>query len=156
MLKVKEAAELLIQYRETICRIIFAGYMIALSIMDIRWKKVRIEFLLAGIFPAAAGVLCAGKFSAILTAGGIAVGIIFLIISRITREAFGYGDSILIVIMGGMIGFWNILSILMAAFLMASGYSAFLLIVRKFSRKSSFPFIPFLTVSYIGGMICGM
>ena len=89
-------------------------------------------------------------------AAGAGTGIVFLIISKVTDESFGYGDSILILIMGGFLGFWNILTVLLTAFSMAALFSSFMLIRKKFHRKSAFPFVPFLTASYIGGMIVGM
>ena len=89
------------------------------------------------------------------TAAGAGVGIVFLVVSRVTDESLGYGDSILILIMGGFLGFWNILSLLVAAFSMAALFSIFMLLRKKFHRKSAFPFVPFLTAAYIGGMIIG-
>ena len=149
-------AELLYIHGWMICRIIFAGYMIVLAVMDIRWKKLNLLFLLAGVIPLTAGFLCHREIHMILQGAGAAVGIIFLLISRITEDSFGYGDSILITIMGGFTGFWNILSLLAAAFSMASVFAVFMLVRKKFHRKSSFPFVPFLTAAYIGGMFLGL
>ena len=90
----------------------------------------------------------------ILAAGG-GVGLVFIIISRVSGESFGYGDSILITIMGIFVGFWDILGLLMGAFSMAAVFSAVMMIRRRFSRKTSFPFVPFLAAAYIGGMLIG-
>ena len=92
--------------------------------------------------------------AALLIAGG-AVGAGFLAVSKISGEAMGYGDSILITILGGFLGFWNILSVLTAAFLLAAVFSAVMLVRRGFTRKSSFPFVPFLTAAYIGVLLTG-
>lgn len=137
-------------------RIIFAAYMIILAVMDIKWRKLSLAVLLSGFILVAAGFVCDRDVHAFLLAAGSGVGIIFLIISRVTEESFGYGDSILILIMGGFMGFWNILSALVMAFSMAAVFSVFMLARKKFRRKSSFPFVPFLTAAYIGGMIFGM
>ena len=80
---------------------------------------------------------------------------LFFIISRSTGEAFGYGDSILILVMGSFLGFWNILSVLTAAFLLAAVFSAVMMASRGFTRKSAFPFVPFLTAAYLGGILIG-
>lgn len=149
-------AEMFSDYKWLICQTVFAGYMIVLAVMDIRWKKLSLMILLSGTVPLAAGVLCDREIHIILLAAGAAVGVIFLIISRVTEDSFGYGDSILIVIMGGFLGFWNILSLLTAAFSMAALFSIFMLIRKRFHRKSAFPFVPFLTAAYIGGMFFGI
>ena len=149
-------AEMFSDYKWLICQTVFAGYMIVLAVMDIRWKKLSFMILLSGTVPLAAGFLCDREIHIILLAAGAAVGVIFLIISRVTEDSFGYGDSILIMIMGGFLGFWNILSLLTAAFSMAALFSIFMLIRKRFHRKSAFPFVPFLTAAYIGGMFFGI
>ena len=149
-------AEMFSDYKWLICQTVFAGYMIVLAVMDIRWKKLSLMILLSGTVPLAAGFLCDREIHIILLAAGAAVGVIFLIISRVTEDSFGYGDSILIMIMGGFLGFWNILSLLTAAFSMAALFSIFMLIRKRFHRKSAFPFVPFLTAAYIGGMFFGI
>lgn len=156
MFTLKSAAEFLTENGQTILRVVFAGYLCILTVMDIRYHKMRLSVLLSGIVFCAAAAMLVREQSAASLASGCCVGVIFLIMSRATKESFGYGDSILIVIMGSFLGFWNILTLLMAAFFLAAGFSIVMLIKKKFNRKSAFPFVPFLTISYIGGMICGI
>ena len=136
-------------------QMLFLLYLLILSWMDIRRRKLCLKLLLAG-FPAAvlSGVLAADIPAVLLIAGG-AVGVVFLCVSRATGEAFGYGDSILILILGSFLGFWNILSLLTAAFLLAAVFSAVMMAVKGFTRKSAFPFVPFLTAAYLGGVLSG-
>ena len=141
--------------RWIMCQLLFAVYMSILAIMDIKWKKLSLAALMSGFIILTAGFLCGRNIHVMLLAAGAGVGIVFMVVSRVTEEAFGYGDSILILIMGGFIGFWNILSLLVAAFSMAALFSIFMLLRKKFHRKSAFPFVPFLTAAYIGGMIIG-
>lgn len=90
-----------------------------------------------------------------MVAGGLCGGV-FLFLSWFTQESFGYGDSILILILGILSGGWNLLWILFAAFLIASVYGGIMIARKKYTRKKSFPFIPFLTIAYLGGMIGGV
>lgn len=138
------------------CKVLFAVYLIILSVMDIKWKKLPFTFLLSGALLAAAGYLCEREIPLMLLAAGGAVGIIFLIISKATGESFGYGDSILILFMGSFLGLWDILSVLLGAFSMAAVFSAFMMVKRGFHRKSSFPFVPFLAAAYMGGIFLGI
>lgn len=156
MFGIDELKALFTDYSWILCQVLFAGYMTVLAIMDIKWKQISLALLLSGLIFVAAGLFCSRNISIFLPAAGAAVGIVFIIISRVTEESFGYGDSILILIMGGFLGLWNILSLLITAFSMAALFSAFMLIRKKFHRKSTFPFVPFLTAAYIGGMFVGI
>ena len=147
--------DFIMENRWTLCQLLFAVYMIVLMLMDIKWKKLSLAALMSGFIILTAGFLCGRNIHVMLLAAGAGVGIVFMVVSRVTEEAFGYGDSILILIMGGFIGFWNILSLLVAAFSMAALFSIFMLLRKKFHKKSAFPFVPFLTAAYIGGMIIG-
>ena len=115
-----------------------------------RWGA-RPCYFLAAVF----GFFCGRDISAVILWAGAAVGGVFMAVSRATKEAFGYGDSLLIGIMGMLLGFWNILSVLVTAFLLAALFSVILLFWNHFNRKASFPFIPFLTVAYAGGIFFG-
>lgn len=155
MYRLKQAWDFISENRWILFQFLFLLYLIVLSWMDIRSRKLSLWLLLAGI-PASviSGIFAADIPAVLLTAGG-AVGILFLIISRSTGEAFGYGDSILIMVMGSFLGFWNILSVLTAAFLLAAVFSAVMMASRGFTRKSAFPFVPFLTAAYLGGILIG-
>ena len=90
-------------------QIYFILYLIILSCMDIRRRKLSLRVLLAGA-PAAviSGIFSSEIPAALLIAGG-AVGLGFLAVSKVSGEALGYGDSILIRILGLFLVFWNIL-----------------------------------------------
>ena len=155
MRTIENAADIIIKNRWFICQCIFLVYIAALAVMDFKYRKLPLKTLLSGLFIAAAGCLCGREISPVLLATGGCMGIVFLLISRVSGESFGYGDSILILIMGIFLGFWEILYLLMGAFSMAAFFSAAMLVKTRFNRKSSFPFVPFLTAAYIGGMLLG-
>lgn len=139
-----------------ICKIVFVLYLIVLSVMDIKWKKIYVPVLMSGIAILIWGRISISQVSIISSVFGGAAGALFLVVSMATKESFGYGDSILITISGFFLGFWNILYVLFGAFSISAVFSIFLLVYKKFSKKTSFPFIPFFTVAYIGGLIVGI
>ena len=143
-----------------VCQCVFAVYMEVLAVIDVRKRKISLRLLLSGFVLSAVlltSALCLGEREIpwLLLAGGMAVGAGFLLISRITGESFGYGDSILILIIGIFLGFWNLMYLLLGAFSMAAVFSAVMMIKHRFNRKSSFPFVPFLAAAYLGGMFIG-
>ena len=126
------------------CQITFLIYMIILAVMDIKRRQVHLGFLLSGIIWVILSVICERTVSTGEIIAGILAGAFFLLISKLTKESFGYGDSILIVIMG---------AVLFMAFFMAGLFSVIMLLKTKFHKKSKFPFIPFLMAAYAGGII---
>lgn len=84
--------------------------------------------------------ICAG------ICAGIGVGVLFLLVSKVTEEAIGYGDSVAIMILGGYLGFWKVVGVLAAAFF-TSGVCSVILAFR--GRVKTMPFFPFLTLGYI-------
>ena len=147
--------EIVIDNRWNLCQIAFAVFLVVLAVADVRKKRLPLLLLLSGGFFIIAQSFCDRDISVISLAAGGMTGVLFLFVSMITKEAFGYGDSILILIMGTFLGFWDILYLLMGAFLMAAVFSAVMLIKTRFDRIASFPFVPFLTIAYIGGMLLG-
>lgn len=60
---------------------------------------------------------------------GIGVGVLFLLVSKVTEEAIGYGDSVAIMILGGYLGFWKVVGLLAAA-IFTSGVCSVILALR--------------------------
>ena len=77
---------------------------------------------------------------------GIGVGVLSLLVSKVTEEAIGYGDSVAIMILGGYLGFWKVVGVLAAA-IFTSGVCSVILSLR--GRVKTMPFFPFLTLGYI-------
>lgn len=131
-----------------ISRIIGMGFLISLSIEDLRLQKVSNQLLLM------AGVLAAGyrllgdKLSLVQLLGGIGIGILFFVLGYVTREAVGYGDCWLIGILGVFLGVTQLIEVLCIAWGMALIVSAVLLCKKRFSRKTAVPFVPFVTFAY--------
>ena len=76
-------------------------------------------------------------------------------LGKITREAFGYGDGIVILILGICLGLWDLLIVLMISFLGASLIAILLLVWNKGAKKQSMPFIPFLCIGYVAVILMG-
>jgi prepilin signal peptidase PulO-like enzyme (type II secretory pathway) len=73
----------------------------------------------------------------------------FCLVSKATREGFGYGDSLMIMVVGFHIGLMLMLQVLMVSFAILAIFSA-ILMTRKIKKKGdSIPFIPFLTMGYL-------
>ena len=136
-------------------RTIFAVYLLALAAMDIRTRRLHLGILLLGFPLAVSARIVVGNIPAALVIAGGASGALFVAVSRVTEEAFGYGDSILITVTGIFLGIWDLLSMLVTAFFLAAVFSGIMMSRKKYTRKSSFPFVPFLAAAYLGGILIG-
>ena len=122
------------------------------SVID--WRKREIPITL--LFIMSAGITIFAIYCKDITiwyrlAGG-ALGIMLFVVSTVTKEAIGYGDSWLILLLGVQLGILRVLQLLFAASLLAVIFAVFYLWVRKWNRKSTLPFVPFLTIAYLGVM----
>lgn len=120
-----------------------------LSVGDIYFRKIPVYILIACNLAAMGYQIYIGREDVWLILGGIGVGILFFLISRVTREEIGYGDSWIILILGIYLGMWRLLEVLSTAFLLLSLTAVVCLSVKRMSRKYKLPFIPFLAAGYL-------
>lgn len=123
--------------------------LIVVSVRDIQSRKVSVLLLTAAGLAGLIYQVCIGQMDRLLIAGGAAVGGVFLLISKVTREGFGYGDSIGIGILGVFLGFLKILTVLSISFFLLLCVSIPVLWRKKMSKKYTIPFYPFLTCGYL-------
>lgn len=130
-------------------------YLLGLTAFDIRSRRLPVCLLAAGAGAAAAYQMISSTVPGMLSLAGAAVGIVFLAVSKVTEEAFGYGDSLLIFVLGIYLGFWDLLCLLVVSFTLAAGFAMIVLAVRHFKRKTVFPFVPFLSAGYFVMILFG-
>lgn len=127
-------------------------FLFICSVWDLYIKKIPIWLFCVGAGGIFLFYLFGFKENLFDGLGGIGIGFICLVISRVTKEALGYGDSILICLLGSYVGFLNTLWIVTIAFGMAGLFSLTFFIRKGGYNKKTIPFIPFLAISYMGVM----
>lgn len=134
-------------------------YLSVLSILDIRFRKMPVWLLsVGGVSVIAYQIWKMIEGTAIplpLIVTGAVVGILFLGISKVTREALGYGDGLVILILGLYLGFWNLTIVLMITFFAAFVIALLLMISKRNRRKLAMPFVPFLCIGYAVFVLMG-
>lgn len=81
--------------------------------------------------------------------GGILIGVILLLLAKLTREKIGYGDGWILVVTGVYLGFYGNMYLLLLSLFLASLVSIFLLAVKKANGKTELPFVSFMLPSYL-------
>ena len=80
---------------------------------------------------------------------GMIPGILCLLVSKISGQALGYGDSILILLTGSSLGIQNCVGITIWAFLCSGLWALFLVGIKKADKKAEIPFVPFLMIGFV-------
>nr|WP_308648513.1 prepilin peptidase [uncultured Agathobacter sp.] len=134
-----------------ICLIIILG---VICVFDIKRKKIPVYML---IILAAAGIISnftIGEFDIEKRIIAMLPGMILLIVSMITKQQIGYGDGLIILIMGLYIDIDDILSIVLSSFLLSSIAAIILMTVFKKKKNFEMAFSPFLLIGY--GLVKGV
>ena len=118
------------------------------SFYDIRKKELPSWVTLAGgiigiLLWVAKGEFYLEQLAALLP------GILCLLFAKLSREAMGYGDGLLIIMMGIYLKTDKIITVCMWAFCIAGVAALFLLVSGKKKGKQAIPFVPFLFAAFL-------
>ena len=123
------------------------------TVSDIKTKKILVwSAWVFGIFGFVYGFVGNG-LSLLQGLMALLPGIIFIAISKITKESMGYGDGIIVLVMGVYISPQKIVGSLMIALIFAAVWSGILLVFFRKKKHDEFPFVPFVLLGYLGGLL---
>ncbi len=122
--------------------------LVGLGVEDIRKKKIPGWILGVGIFVSTFYQGFTREESLPVILGGAALGMLFLFISKGTREGIGYGDSLGILVLGIYLGIWKLAEVLCVSFFLLF-FAAMFFFFKKKNRKYGIPFYPFLAAGYL-------
>lgn len=128
------------------------GILAWISVIDLRTRKIPVSLLMILNLLVLIRQICrlsSGREDAVLIMGGMGVGAVFFLVSRVTKEGIGYGDSWMILILGIYLGVWGLLEVLSYACLLLAAASVVCLSVKKMSAGYTLPFVPFLAAGYL-------
>ena len=126
---------------------IIGGYLLELSIEDIRKRKLSLWFLIMGIL---GSILYGFGYRDLLyVVTGIIPGAILLIFSVLMPKGIGIGDGILAIIYGIVYGWMRTCVWLIAGFLMAAVFGVFCYLFQR-AKSMLIPLVPFLMLAHVG------
>ena len=138
-----------------ISQVFCMGILLSLSVIDIHFRRIPVDILVMASIAALVYQGITRQADLWMAAGGAGVGILFLLVSKVTREGFGYGDSWAILALGIYLGRWGVLDVLAGTFCLLAAASLICLTAKKMSRKHTIPFIPFLAAGYLLSVLTG-
>lgn len=129
------------------------GMLGVCSIEDVRRKEVHsvlvLLFGVAGVFVH----LYQRNLSIYSILAGVAVGLIVMLCSLITKGGIGMGDGLILLVTGIYLGGKGNMQLLFFGLFLSAVGSLFFLLVKKKKRKDTIPFVPYLLLAYVGMMI---
>ena len=139
-------------YIEEIRYGVLGAILVAQSVSDIRSKRLPFWITGMGMVVGIALWLLAGNVH-LTDLVALIPGLICLGISKISKEAIGYGDGLLLIMMGWYLALGQLLEVCMWAFTLAGIFGLFLLVTKKKKGKQEIPFVPFLLIGYVLGVV---
>lgn len=134
--------------QELIIQTVLLLFLAAGAYMDFRTKKVSGRFLLAFFIACVVCVIYMKDYDNPWRYIGFLAGIIFCVLSYLSRQAIGLGDAVIFAILGFALGIYDMLLVLFFAFCLTAVIGIVLLIFKRIGRKTQIPFLPFLFVAY--------
>ena len=124
--------------------IIFLGII---SIVDISTKKIPVILLI--IMGIAGGVyIISGDKTVINTVISIIPGGILLMMAFLTKEQIGYGDAVVVTLMGLFVSVDIVCSSRVMGLTIAGMVSVIYIVIKRADRKKQIAFTPFLLLGY--------
>lgn len=136
---------------KVLSEILMSLWLLFCGWQDFKEKKISIVMLAAGsclsvIFLAAGGISVTSRLL------GLGTGLLLLLLSKLLKGQIGLGDGIVICITGLCLGFRDNLGLFVFSLTIAAFMSLVLLLLKKAGKKDTIPFIPFIFLSYLGGL----
>lgn len=119
------------------------------SISDLKSRKIILSVtVLGGVFGIIWQLMLPAKdYTDFL--GGILIGVIALGISKVTSEAVGYGDGLIIIMCGIWLGGKNNLLLCVMGIILAGIWAVILVVFFRKKRNYEIPFVPFLFLGLV-------
>lgn len=125
-------------------------FLLLCSVQDIKEKKLSVRMLvLSGILFLVLSLM----FERIPWERRIVnlmPGMTALVLAFLTREQIGYGDAACLIVLGNVISARSLSGAILMGLLLADLCSVALFVQKKANRRTTLPFVPFLTA----GMLC--
>ena len=124
--------------------VIMLGFLMILSVEDIRWKEVHSILLYAFLTSGIVVWFIRGQVTFYEFAGGIACGGMLWIISQIMPEKLGNADGIVFAATGAYLGLLHNLFLMMVSMILAGLGSLVAVVILRRSGDDTMPLIPYI------------
>lgn len=124
-------------------------FLILCSLQDIKEKSLSVKMLI--LFGAAFFVMSLAfeGFSCERRLAALAPGMTAFVLAFLTRQQIGYGDAACLVVLGNIVSADVLVGAIAGGLLLVSACSIVLLVRKRADRRTTLPFVPFLTAGML-------
>ncbi|MCL2253027.1 MAG: hypothetical protein FWC09_01160 [Lachnospiraceae bacterium] len=124
-------------------------FLAMFAFFDIKSKKIPLCLIMIfGIVAVLVSVL-GSDFDKWAFLAKMMPGVFLLLISFISNQAIGYGDGLIVLLIGLLTPLHINISLILAAFLLSALASIIVLVLKKGTKNSKLPFVPFLLSAWV-------
>ena len=138
-----------VQIENNFIMTVFIIFLSVCSVFDIKRKEIPAILISIGLI-SSFGIniwqLFEGTISVADVGTSLLPGLFFLLISFCTKEKIGYGDGLILIVSGLMLGSYRCFLGLCISLICSSALAVFLLMLHKVEKNSGLAFVPFLTI----------
>ena len=119
------------------------------AIEDYKTRTIDVRKALLFAVAGVAISLFKGQYSMLSLLGGVSIGIVFYLVSIVSKEKIGKGDAVIIGVTGLYLGFANTIILIWISSIIA--LIAGLIVIKnyKFQDDVELPFVPFMLLGYV-------
>lgn len=130
--------------------------LIICTASDVKSRKIPVCVIMAGAVGTMLCLLLQQEVTPGKMLSGMIVGIIMVVISIVTDEQIGMGDSLIFCILGAGHGFMTSIAVLGISLGLTAATVALLLCIKKVGKRDRIAFVPFILTGYCLTMAGGM
>lgn len=120
------------------------------SMEDIKNKRIQLKWL-AGFAAEGIWIWCVlTKQPVLQILAAMFPGMLLSLFSYISQGGIGFGDGLLVMVIGVFLGAADTIQVLLYAVFLSALWALFLFTVKKKGKEHEIPFIPFLMAAFIG------
>lgn len=132
-----------------IIKAVYGIYLLLMSVRDIKYRELPIAMLGAGFIFVPIFILTDNDGGLLSYIYGAIPGIVFLIVSILSRGQMGPADAFVLICMGLCIGIGPVIGVISSSLILIALVSMILLVMGKLNRKSTLPYVPFILTGYL-------
>ena len=123
--------------------------MIINTVLDIKDKSISVFIVSIGIVTGILLKILQSNLWSFESLLALIPGIVFFLISFVTKEQVGYGDALIVLMLGCFVTGIQLLSICTLAVWLAGIFSLVLIVLFHKKRNYKIPFVPFLFCGFV-------
>lgn len=119
------------------------------AISDIKYRKFYIWPVIGCASLMTLYRMITGVNSLISVMTGVIPGILLIFLSKWSKGKIGEGDGWIVIALGALLGWYEVVTVFSLACGLSAGYSLWLIAVKKRGKETGFAFVPFLLMAVV-------